>query len=84
MEHLIYQLEDESEHQWVKKSDDDLEFFKMFVKMKGSFLDDSIPLIKSEFGVDYHENYIFQLMRAINFSSQKPKKRLSPRPFESS
>ena len=41
-------------------------------------------LIKDKFGVDYHENYIFQIMRDINFSSQKPKKRLSPEPSESS
>ena len=41
-------------------------------------------LIKDKFGVNYHENYIFQIMRDINFSSQKPKKRLSPKPTESS
>jgi len=32
-------------------------------------------LIRDEFGVDYHENYIFQIMRDIKFSSQKPKKK---------
>ena len=29
-------------------------------------------LIKQEFGVDYHENYIWYLMKCINYSSQKP------------
>jgi len=29
-------------------------------------------LIKQEFGVDYHENYIWYLMKYINYSSQKP------------
>lgn len=32
-------------------------------------------LIKQQFEVDYAENYIFYLMRCINFSSQKPKKK---------
>lgn len=32
-------------------------------------------LIKGKFGIEYHENYIFQIMRYINFSSQKPKKK---------
>lgn len=32
-------------------------------------------LIKDQFGIDYHENYIFQIMRCIKFSSQKPKKK---------
>lgn len=29
-------------------------------------------LIKQEFDVDYHENYIWYLMKCINYSSQKP------------
>ena len=29
-------------------------------------------LIKQEFGVDYHENYIWQIMKCINYTSQKP------------
>ena len=29
-------------------------------------------LIKQEFEVDYHENYIWYLMKSINYSSQKP------------
>ena len=29
-------------------------------------------LIKQEFDVDYHENYIWHLMKCINYSSQKP------------
>ena len=29
-------------------------------------------LIKQEFGVDYHENYIWYLMKCISYSSQKP------------
>lgn len=29
-------------------------------------------LIKQEFGVDYHENYIWHIMKCINYSSQKP------------
>ena len=29
-------------------------------------------LIKQEFGVDYHENYIWRIMRCINYTSQKP------------
>ena len=36
-------------------------------------------LIKDKFGVDYHENYIFQIMRDIKFSSQKPKKKTTAR-----
>ena len=41
-------------------------------------------LIKDQFGVEYHENYIFQVMKDIGFSSQKPKKRLSPKSLKSS
>ena len=41
-------------------------------------------VIKDKFGVEYHENYIFQIMRNIKFSSQKPKKRLSPESLKSS
>lgn len=33
-------------------------------------------LIKSKFEIDYHENYIYQIMRYINFTSQKPKKKI--------
>ena len=29
-------------------------------------------LIKDKFGVKYHENYIYKIMRRIKFSSQKP------------
>lgn len=29
-------------------------------------------LIKQEFEVDYHENYIWKIMKSINYSSQKP------------
>lgn len=29
-------------------------------------------LIKHEFEVDYHENYIWHLMKCINYTSQKP------------
>lgn len=29
-------------------------------------------LIKQKFDVDYHENYIWYIMKCINFSSQKP------------
>ena len=29
-------------------------------------------LIKQEFEVDYHENYIWYLMKCINYTSQKP------------
>lgn len=41
-------------------------------------------LIKNQFGVKYHENYIFQVMKDIGFSSQKPKKRLSAEFLKSS
>ena len=29
-------------------------------------------LIKTEFGIEYHENYIYKIMRCINFTSQLP------------
>lgn len=32
-------------------------------------------LIKTKFKVDYHENYIWEIMRKIGFSSQVPQKR---------
>lgn len=32
-------------------------------------------LVKEEFGVDYHENYIWKIMVMIGFSSQKPIKK---------
>jgi len=32
-------------------------------------------LIKQEFNVDYHENYIWEIMKSLRFSSQKPKKK---------
>ena len=32
-------------------------------------------LIKKEFGVDYHENYIWRIMKKIGFSSQIPQEK---------
>lgn len=32
-------------------------------------------LIKKEFGVHYHENHIWQLMKKLGFSTQKPQRR---------
>lgn len=32
-------------------------------------------LISREFGVDYHENYIYELMRKINYTSQLPSRK---------
>lgn len=32
-------------------------------------------LIKDAFGVDYHENYIWYIMKKIGFSSQRPQKK---------
>ena len=32
-------------------------------------------LIKTKFEVNYHENYIYKIMKSINFSSQKPKQK---------
>lgn len=34
-------------------------------------------LIEQQFQVVYHKNYIYQVMRAIGFSAQKPKKKIT-------